>query len=103
MSNMIQQSLGPEKNVLRIFLKFYIGGYAEFNEKSIQTTQAEFQHSCNLMEFDAAGTTTNSSKDWSDKIIIHDGVVYSWRELRLSVAFLSRIFMNIEQKVEYTG
>ena len=90
-------------NFYILLFKFYIGYYAKFNEQSMLRTQTDFQHSCNLMELVATGTTNNISTNGTNTTITRDGVSYTKRELLLSVDFLSRIFMNIEQKKEYTG
>ena len=65
-------------------------------------TQNDFLPSCNLMELDVTGNTTITDSKNTSTVTL-DGVVYMYREISISMDFLSGIFMNIEQKPEYTG
>ena len=65
-------------------------------------TQNDFLPSCNLMELDVTGNTTITDSKNTSTVTL-DGVVYMYREIIISMDFLSGIFMNIEQKPEYTG
>jgi hypothetical protein len=65
-------------------------------------TQTEFVPSCRLMELDVIGTTTMDDTATLQNTTLN-GTVYTERRLYLSVEFLGGLFMNIEQKAEYTG
>ena len=73
-----------------------------FAETSMLMTQNDFLPSCNLMELDVTGNTTITDSKNTSTVTL-DGVVYMYREISISMDFLSGIFMNIEQKPEYTG
>ena len=65
-------------------------------------TQNDVLPSCNLMELDVTDNTTITDSNNTSTVTL-DGVVYTYREISISMDFLSGIFMNIEQKPEYTG
>jgi len=74
-------------------------------------TQTEFRPSCRLMELDVLDNTTirDSLQPFTINITTNDtadglvALMYTQRELSISIDFLSGIFMNIEQMKEYSG
>ena len=87
---------------MSVYISFHTAHYAIFAETSMLMTQNDFLPSCNLMELDVTGNTTITDSNNTSTVTL-DGVVYTYREISISMDFLSGIFMNIEQKPEYTG
>jgi hypothetical protein len=63
----------------------------------------EFPSSCTLMELDVIAKTPRSDTIFNRKITGQDGLVYNETILNILLEFRTDIFMNIEQKKDYSG
>jgi hypothetical protein len=63
----------------------------------------EFPSSCTLMELDVIAKTPRSDTNFNRKITGQDGLVYNETMLKIRLEFRTDIFMNIEQKKDYSG
>jgi hypothetical protein len=63
----------------------------------------EFPSSCTLMELDVISKPPRSDTTFNRKITGQDGLVYNETILNILLEFRTDIFMNIEQKKDYSG
>jgi hypothetical protein len=80
-----------------------IDDLAKLNRESIMLSHREFPSSCTLMELDVIAKTPRSDTNFNRKITGQDGLVYNETILNILLEFRTDIFMNIEQKKDYSG
>jgi hypothetical protein len=73
-------------------------------ETSMLKTQAKFMSSCSVMELNIMDNITTLENNLRNKgILIANGTTYTLRVLTINMAFPGGIFMNMDQKAEYSG